>query len=162
DGLGWINWNFLFGRLSTVPERAGILGAVLGTLWLMAIVAPLTVIFGVGTALYLELYAKKTRLRSIIQTNITNLAGVPSIVYGVLGMTLFVQGLRLGNVVLAGGLTMALLILPIAIVSSQEALRAVPKHISEASYGLGATKWQTIKSVILPAALPSILTGTIL
>lgn len=162
DGAGWINMDFLTGKLSTQPERAGIMGAILGTLWLMAVVAPVTMFLGVGTAIYLELYAKKGRLQSIIQTNISNLAGVPSIVYGILGMTVFVRALNLGNVVLAGGLTMSLLILPIVIVSSQEALRAVPWHFSEASYGMGATKWQTIRSVVLPVAIPGILTGAIL
>lgn len=162
DGIGWINMDFLTGKLSTDPEKAGILGAILGTLWLMVVVAPVTMFFGVGTAIYLELYAKKGKLQSFIQTNIANLAGVPSIVYGILGMTVFVRALDMGNIVLAGGLTMSLLILPITIVASQEAIRAVPNHLGEASYGLGATKWQTIKNIILPAALPGILTGAIL
>lgn len=162
EGIGWINFDFLTGKLSTRPERAGIMGAILGTLWLMLVVAPVTMFLGVGTAIYLELYAKKGRLQAFIQTNISNLAGVPSIVYGILGMTVFVRALNLGNVVLAGGLTMSLLILPIVIVASQEALRAVPSPLSEASYGMGATKWQTIKNIILPVALPGILTGAIL
>lgn len=162
DGIGWINIDFLMGKLSTQPERAGIMGAILGTLWLMLVVTPVTMFLGVGTAVYLEMYAKKGRLQELIQTNIANLAGVPSIVYGILGLTVFVRTLKMGNVVLAGGLTMALLILPIVIVASQEALRAVPQFLSEASYGMGATKWQTIKSVILPVAIPGILTGAIL
>ncbi|WP_318616098.1 phosphate ABC transporter permease PstA [Sporosarcina sp. YIM B06819] len=162
QGIGWINMDFLTGKLSTRPERAGIMGAILGTAWLMFVVVPVTLFLGVGTALYLELYAKKGRLQGFIQTNIANLAGVPSIVYGILGLTVFVRALHFGNIVLAGGLTMALLILPIVIVASQEAIRAVPNHLSEASYGMGATKWQTIKTVILPVALPGILTGAIL
>lgn len=162
DGIGWINIDFLMGKLSTQPERAGIMGAILGTLWLMLVVTPVTMFLGVGTAIYLEMYAKKGRLQELIQTNIANLAGVPSIVYGILGLTLFVRTLKMGNIVLAGGLTMALLILPIVIVASQEALRAVPQFLSEASYGMGATKWQTIRSVILPVAIPGILTGAIL
>ncbi|MEK5036687.1 phosphate ABC transporter permease PstA [Sporosarcina sp. FSL K6-3457] len=162
QGIGWINMDFLTGKLSTQPERAGIMGAILGTAWLMFVVVPVTLFLGVGTALYLELYAKKGRLQALIQTNIANLAGVPSIVYGILGMTVFVRALHFGNIVLAGGLTMALLILPIVIVASQEAIRAVPNHLSEASYGMGATKWQTIKTTILPVALPGILTGAIL
>lgn len=162
DGLGWINWGFLTGKLSTQPERAGIMGAILGTLWLMAVVAPVTMFLGIGTAIYLELYAKKGRLLNFLQTNISNLAGVPSIVYGILGLTIFVRALDLGNVVLAGGLTMSLLILPIVIVASQEAIRSVPQQLLEASYGMGATKWQTIKNIVLPAALPGILTGAIL
>lgn len=162
DGLGWINIDFLTNRLSTRPEKAGIMGALLGTLWLMIVVAPVTMFLGIGTAIYLEEYAKKSRLHSFIQTNISNLAGVPSIVFGILGLTVFIRGMGLGNIVLAGGLTMSLLILPIVVVASQEALRAVPQYLREASYGLGATKWQTIKKVVLPAALPGILTGLIL
>lgn len=162
QGIDWINMDFLTGKLSTRPERAGIMGAILGTAWLMFVVVPVTLFLGVGTALYLELYAKKGRLQALIQTNIANLAGVPSIVYGILGMTVFVRALHFGNIVLAGGLTMALLILPIVIVASQEAIRAVPNHLSEASFGMGATKWQTIKTTILPVALPGILTGAIL
>ena len=162
QGIGWINFDFLTGKLSTQPERAGIMGAILGTFWLMLVVAPVTMFLGVGTAVYLELYAKKGRLQALIQTNISNLAGVPSIVYGILGMTVFVRVMDFGNVVIAGGLTMSLLILPIVIVASQEAIRAVPNPLSEASYGMGATKWQTIKNIILPVALPGILTGAIL
>ena len=162
QGIGWINFDFLTGKLSTQPERAGIMGAILGTFWLMLVVAPVTMFLGVGTAVYLELYAKKGRLQALIQTNISNLAGVPSIVYGILGMTVFVRAMDFGNVVIAGGLTMSLLILPIVIVASQEAIRAVPNPLSEASYGMGATKWQTIKKIILPVALPGILTGAIL
>jgi phosphate transport system permease protein len=162
QGIGWINLDFLTGRLSTQPERAGIMGAILGTFWLLMVVAPVTMFLGVGTAIYLELYAKKGRIQAFIQTNISNLAGVPSIVYGILGLTLFVRAMNFGNIVLAGGLAMSLLILPIVIVVSQEALRSVPQHLSEASYGMGATKWQTIKNVILPVALPGIMTGAIL
>ena len=162
QGIGWINLDFLTGKLSTQADRAGIMGAILGTFWLMVVVGPVTLFIGICTAIYLELYAKPGRLQSFIQTNISNLAGVPSIVYGILGMTIFVRALDFGNIVLAGGLTMSLLVLPIVIVASQEALRAVPEFLSEASYGLGATKWQTIKKTILPAALPGILTGAIL
>ncbi|MCM3715128.1 phosphate ABC transporter permease PstA [Halalkalibacter oceani] len=162
DGLSWINSGFLTGRLSTDPNKAGIMGAILGTVWLMLVVAPVTMLLGVGTAIYLEAYAKKGRLHSFLQTNISNLAGVPSIVFGILGLTVFVRLMDLGGVILAGGLTMSLLVLPIVVVASQEAIRAVPNHLSEASFGMGATKWQTIKNIILPAALPGILTGAIL
>ncbi|HLQ82896.1 MAG TPA: phosphate ABC transporter permease PstA [Pseudogracilibacillus sp.] len=162
EGIGWINFDFLTGKLSTQAEKAGILGAILGTFWLMVVVIPLTMILGIGTALFLEIYMKKGRIQSLLQTNIANLAGVPSIVYGILGMTIFVRALDFGNIVLAGGLTMSLLILPIIIVSSQEAIRSVPMHLSEASYGIGATKWQTIRHIIIPVALPGILTGAIL
>ena len=162
DGIGWLNLDFITGKLSTQPERAGIMGAILGTFWLMLVVTPVTMFLGIATAIYLELYAKKGRMQAFIQTNIANLAGVPSIVYGLLGLTVFARAMNLGSVALAGGLTMSLLILPIVIVASQEALRAVPGFLGEASYGIGATKWQTIQNVILPVALPSILTGAIL
>ncbi|AST92568.1 phosphate ABC transporter permease PstA [Sutcliffiella cohnii] len=162
QSIGWIDLSFLTNKLSTMPERAGIMGAILGTVWLMIVVAPITLFLGVGTAIYLEEYAKKSKFQSFIQTNISNLAGVPSIVFGILGLTIFVRAAGLGNIILAGGLTMALLVLPIVVVSSQEAIRAVPSFLREASYAMGATKWQTIIKVVLPAALPGILTGTIL
>lgn len=162
DSIGWIDFQFITSKLSTTAERAGIMGAIAGTLWLMVVVAPVTMFLGVGTAIYLEEYAKNGKLKSIIQTNISNLAGVPSVVFGILGLTVFVRGLGLGNIVLAGGLTMSLLVLPIVVVASQEAIRAVPQYLREASYGMGATKWQTIKNIVLPAAIPGILTGLIL
>lgn len=162
DGLGAINMQFLLGKLSTMPEKAGIMGAVLGTFWLIVVVAPVTMFFGIGTAIFIELYTKENKLQAFIKMNIANLAGVPSIVYGILGMTIFVRAMQLGNVVLAGGLTISLLILPITIVATQEAIRAVPSHLSEGAIGMGATKWQTIRTIILPAALPAILTGAIL
>lgn len=162
DGLSWINMDFLMNRLSTDPERAGIWGAITGTFWLMLVVAPVTMILGVGTAIYLEEYAGKGRISSFIKTNISNLAGVPSVVFGILGLTVFARTLDLGSVVLAGGLTMSPLVLPVVVVASQEAIRAVPQFLREASYGMGATKWQTIKNVVLPMTLPGILTGVIL
>jgi phosphate transport system permease protein len=162
QSIGWLDLDFITNKLSTAPERAGIMGAILGTLWLMLVVAPVTMFLGVGTAIYLEEYAKKGKLQSIIQTNISNLAGVPSVVFGILGLTVFVRTLDLGSVVLAGGLTMAILVLPVVVVASQESIRAVPQFLREASYGMGATKWQTIKNVVLPASIPGILTGVIL
>jgi phosphate transport system permease protein len=162
QSLGWIDLQFITGKLSTFPERAGIMGAILGTLWLMAVVAPVTMFLGVGTAIYLEEYAKKGRLQSFIQTNISNLAGVPSIVFGLLGLTIFARAADLGNIVLAGGLTMSLLVLPIVVVASQEAIRSVPGFLRDASYGMGATRWQTVRNVVLPASTPGILTGVIL
>jgi phosphate transport system permease protein len=162
QSLGWIDLGFITNKLSTDAERAGIMGALLGTLWLMVVVAPVTLLLGVGTAIYMEEYAKKGKLQSFIQTNISNLAGVPSIVFGLLGLTVFVRASDLGNIVLAGGLTMALLVLPVVVVASQEAIRAVPNFLREASYGMGATKWQTIRTVVLPASIPGILTGVIL
>jgi phosphate transport system permease protein len=160
--IGWIDFEFLTNKLSTNPDKAGILGAISGSFWLMVVVAPLTLILGVGTAIYLEEYAKKGKFTSFIQMNISNLASVPSIVFGLLGMTVFLRGMNLGNIVLTGGLTMSLLILPVVVVSSQEAIRAVPGFLREASFGMGATKWQTIRNVVLPTSLPGILTGVIL
>ncbi|MFA9555926.1 phosphate ABC transporter permease PstA [Evansella sp. AB-rgal1] len=162
DSVGWLNLDFLRNRLSTNPDRAGIVGAIVGTVWLMIIVGPVTMFLGIGTALYLEEYAKKGRIHSFIQTNITNLAGVPSIVFGLLGLTIFVRVFGLGSSIIAGGLTMSLLVLPIVVVASQEAIRSVPQFLREASFGMGATKWQTIKHVVLPTSLPGILTGVIL
>src|SRR5699024_1574310 len=162
DGIGYISWDFLTGRLSTSAERAGIMGAILGSLWLIAVVTPVMMIIGIGTAVFIELYMSAGRFRSLISLNIKNLAGVPSIVYGILGLAIFVRALHLGNVVLAGGLTIALLVLPITIVATQEALRAIPGDLSDGALGVGATKWQAIRTITLPAALPSILTGAIL
>lgn len=162
EGIHVLNVQFLTGRLSTDSEIAGIFGAILGTFWLIVVVAPITMFFGICTAIYIELYMKDGKLRSLLSMNIANLAGVPSIVYGILGLTLFVRAMALGNVVLAGGLTISLLILPITIVTTQEAIRAIPDDLTEAAYGIGATKWQAVQTVILPAALPSIATGFIL
>ncbi|PKR77251.1 phosphate ABC transporter, permease protein PstA [Halalkalibacillus sediminis] len=162
QGIGWIDMDFLTGKLSTSADRAGIMGAILGTVWLMMVVILFTLVIGIGAAIYLELYAKKGKVQELIQTNIANLAGVPSIVYGILGLTVFVRAMDFGNVVIAGGLTLSLLVLPIVIVASQEAVRAVPQELTEASYGMGATKWQTVQKIILPAAIPGILTGSIL
>jgi phosphate transport system permease protein len=162
QGAHYLNLDFLQNLPSRRPERAGIKTALIGTIWLVGVTAPLSLLLGVGTALYLEEYAKRNRFTDFIQVNISNLAGVPSIVFGLLGLTLFVRALGLGTSVLAAGLTMSLLILPVIIVASQEAIRSVPKNLREASYGMGATKWQTIVRVVLPAAIPGILTGGIL
>ncbi|MED3571623.1 phosphate ABC transporter permease PstA [Cytobacillus praedii] len=162
QGIGYLDLQFLQNLPSRKPEQAGVKTAFIGTIWLMGVVAPVTLLLGVGTAIYLEEYAKKSRFTRFIQVNISNLAGVPSIVFGLLGLTVFVRALALGTSVLAAGLTMSLLVLPIIIVASQEAIKAVPKELREASYGMGATKWQTILHVVLPAAIPGILTGGIL
>lgn len=162
QGIGYLDFQFLQNLPSRKPEQAGVKTALIGTIWLMGVVAPITFLLGVGTAIYLEEYAKKSRFTRFIQVNISNLAGVPSIVFGLLGLTVFVRALALGTSVLAAGLTMSLLVLPIIIVASQEAIKAVPKELREASYGMGATKWQTILHVVLPAAIPGILTGGIL
>jgi phosphate transport system permease protein len=162
QGSGYLSLDFLQNLPSRKPERAGIKTALIGTVWLVGVVAPVSLLIGVGTALYLEEYAKKNRFTDFIQVNISNLAGVPSIVFGLLGLTLFVRAFALGTSVLAAGLTMSLLVLPVIIVASQEAIRSVPKELREASFGMGATKWQTIVRVVLPAAIPGILTGAIL
>lgn len=162
QGAPYLTWDFFQNFASRRPEQAGIKAAVVGTLWMMSVVVPTAAILGVGTAIYLEEYAKKNALTRWIQMNISNLAGVPSVVFGLLGLTIFVRVLGFGNSVLAAGFTMALLVLPVVIVASQEAIRAVPKELKEASYGLGATKWQTIFRVVLPYSIPGIATGSIL
>ncbi|MFP7297626.1 phosphate ABC transporter permease PstA [Neobacillus niacini] len=162
QGFGYLDLQFLQSLPSRKPEQAGVYAALIGTIWLMAVVAPVALLLGVGTAIYLEEYAKANKINAFIKVNISNLAGVPSIVFGLLGLTVFVRALALGTSVLAAGLTMSLLVLPVIIVASQEAIRAVPKELREASYGMGATKWQTIVTVVLPAAIPGILTGGIL
>ncbi|MBZ5201329.1 phosphate ABC transporter permease PstA [Planomicrobium chinense] len=162
QGISHLSWDFLANFASRFPEKAGIKAALVGSLWLMAVVAPTSIILGVGSAIYLEEYAKKNRMTAFIRTNISNLAGVPSVVFGLLGLTIFVRALSLGNSVLAAGFTMSLLILPVIIVAAQESIRAIPGELRDASYGMGATKWQTIVKVILPAAIPGILTGSIL
>jgi phosphate transport system permease protein len=162
QGVGNLDWGFLNGFTSLRPEKAGIKAGLIGSLWLMVVTAPVTVILGVATAIYLEEYAKKNWLTSFIKTNLQNLAGVPSIVFGLLGLTIFVYILNTGEIILAGGLTLSLLVLPVIVVASQEAIRSVPRHLREASFGMGATKWQTIRRIVLPAAIPGILTGAIL
>ncbi len=162
QGLGYLNFDFLTNFASRIPGNAGIKAALIGSLWLMAVVAPVSIILGVSTAIYLEEYAKKNKINDFIRMNIANLAGVPSIVFGLLGLTIFVRMLDFGKSILAAGFTMSLLILPVIIVAAQEAIRAVPNEQREASYGMGATKWQTIIRVVLPAAIPGILTGSIL
>jgi len=162
QGIDYLNIDFLTNFASRFADKAGIKAALIGSLWLMAVVAPVSIILGVGTAIYLEEYAKKNKINDFIRMNISNLAGVPSIVFGLLGLTIFVRMMGLGKSILAAGFTMSLLILPVIIVAAQEAIRAVPNEQREASYGMGATKWQTILRVVLPAAIPGILTGSIL
>ncbi|KMY50803.1 phosphate ABC transporter permease PstA [Peribacillus loiseleuriae] len=162
QGIGYIDLDFFQNFASRRPENAGIKAAFIGTIWLMVVVAPVSLILGVGTAIYLEEYAKKNKFTSFIKLNISNLAGVPSIVFGLLGLTIFVRAMALERSVLAAGLTMSLLVLPVIIVASQEAIRSVPKELREASFAMGATKWQTVLKVVLPASIPGILTGGIL
>lgn len=162
DGLRWVSWDFLTRFPSRIPERAGIKSAVLGSLWMMVLTAGISFPLGVGAAIYLEEYSPRNWITRLLQTNIANLAGVPSIVYGILGLAIFVRFFGFGRSVLAGAATLALLVLPVVIIAAQEALKAVPNSLREASYGVGATKWQTIRHQVLPVALPGILTGTIL
>jgi phosphate transport system permease protein len=162
QGIGYLDWDFFQNFASRRPEEAGIKAALIGSIWLMLVVAPFALLLGLGTAIYLEEYAKKNWFTSFIKLNISNLAGVPSIIFGLLGLTIFVRALALDRSVLAAGLTMSLLVLPVIIVAAQEAIRSVPRELREASYGMGATKWQTIVRVVLPAAIPGILTGSIL
>jgi phosphate transport system permease protein len=160
---GWLDWQFLTNFDSQLdPRKAGVLAALVGSVYTIALTTLFAVPIGVGAAVYLEEYATRSRWRSLIQTNIANLAGVPSIVYGILGLGLFVRGMRMGPGILAGALTLTLVVLPIIILTAQESLRAVPNTIRQASYALGATRWQTVRHQLLPAALPGILTGVIL
>src|SRR5918996_316300 len=162
QGLGMLDWDFITSFPSRFPERAGIQAALLGSIYVVAIAGFLAFTLGVGAAIYLEEYATRSRFAAIVQTNIANLAGVPSIVYGILGLEIFVRSLGLGKSVIAGGLTLALLVLPIVIIAAEEAIRAVPPSIREGGYALGATRWQTIWHLVLPQAFPGILTGVIL
>lgn len=162
DGIGMLDWQFLTSLDSRFAERAGIMPALIGTLWLMGLVAAFTIPLGIGAAVYLQEFAPRSRLTSIIELNVANLAAVPSVVYGLLGLAVFVRGMDLGRSVLAGALTLTLLLLPIVVVAAREALRAVPDSIRQASLGVGATKLQTVRAHVLPAAIPGIMTGLIL
>lgn len=172
----WVTWDFIITPMSRTPALAGIRTALLGSIWMIFITMLIAFPIGVGAAIYLEEYARDNLVNRIIQTNINNLAGVPSIIYGMLGLAIFVRGLEYftsgqfmgeggapnGRTLISAALTMALLILPLIIINAQEAIRAVPNSLRQASYGLGATHWQTIWNHVLPIALPGILTGTIL
>jgi len=161
-GLPWLDLQFLTGVPSRRPAQAGVLPALLGSLEISVIVALLTFPAGVAAAIYFTEYARDSRLNRLLQTNISNLAGVPSIIYGILGLAVFVRLLHLGPTVLAAALTLTLLILPIVIIASIEAIRAVPTAQREGAYALGATRWQMVRRSIFPAAAPGIMTGIIL
>ena len=162
EGIQWLDLQFLSDFPSRFPAKAGIHSALIGTLWLISLTALFSVPIGIGAGLYLEEFTKKNRISQFVDLNISNLAGVPSIVYGMLGLVIFVRWFELNQSVLAGSLTMSLLILPVIIISTREALRAVPNTIRQAAFALGATRWQTIYAHVLPAAFPGILTGIIL
>src|ERR671914_396976 len=165
DGLPRLSWAFLASFPSVNPANTGIYPALLGSLWLLAITAVVSVPLGIGAAIYLEEYATDTWLTRLVEVNISNLAGVPSIIYGLLGLGIFVN--LLGSVtaretILSGALTLSLLILPVIIIATREALRTIPASVREGGYALGATKWEVIRSHLLPMALPGALTGIIL
>ena len=162
DGLPYLDWQFVTSFPSRKPEVAGIYAALFGSLYIIVLTAAVAVPIGIGAAIYLEEYARKDRFSRFIEVNVANLAGVPSIIYGLLGLDLFVRLMHLGRSLLAGALTLALLVLPIVIISAREAIRTVPSSIREAAYALGATRWQTIQHHVLPISLPGILTGVIL
>lgn len=161
-GLPWLNWGFISSYPAPDPAEAGLLAALAGTIWLMGLTAAFTVPVGLGAALYLEEYAEENLFTKFVEVNISNLAGVPSIIYGLLGLALFVSWLSMGRSLLAGALTLSLLVMPIVIMASREAIRAVPDSHRQAAYALGATQWEVVKGVVLPSAFPGILTGTIL
>lgn len=162
DGAGALSWDFLNGFPSRSASRAGIKPALVGSAWMLVLTTLFVFPLGVGAALWLEEYAPRTRLTRLIQLNIANLAGVPAVVYGILGLAVFVRTFALGRSIVAGALTLALLVLPVIVIAAQEAIRAVPNSIRLGAYALGATRWQTIWHHVLPLALPGILTGTIL
>ena len=162
DGISRLNWDFLQGLPSRRAARAGIWPALVGSLYLISLTAVLTLPLGVGAAVYLEEYGRQSRLAGILEVAIANLAGVPSVIYGLLGLELFVRLLDFGPTLIAGACTLALLVLPIVIMSSREALRTVPDSLREGALALGATRWQMVRRVVLPMSLPGILTGAIL
>lgn len=162
EGLGGLSWDFVNSFPSRKPELAGAKAAIMGTLWVMSFTALFSIPIGVGAAIYLEEIAKRSWLTRLIEMNINTLAGVPSVVYGLLGLAVFVFGARLGPSIIAAAATLTLLILPIVIVSAREGLRSVPHSIREAAMALGATRWQAVWHQVLPAAMPGILTGIIL
>ena len=162
DGAGRLSFQFLTNIASRKPEEAGVYHALMGSIWVIALTGALALPIGVAAAIFLEEYGSRSRMARFIELNISNLAAVPSIIYGLLGLGLFVRLMGMGQSVLAGAATLALLALPVVILSTREALRTVPNSIREGSYALGATKWQTIWHQVLPMALPGVLTGLIL
>ncbi|MDD3650920.1 MAG: phosphate ABC transporter permease PstA [Immundisolibacter sp.] len=162
DGAGRLNWDFFTHFPSRRAERAGILSALVGSTLVMLVTAVAAIPLGIAAGVYLEEYAKKNWLTEIIEVNVTNLAGVPSIIYGLLALSLFVYGMGFGQSILSAGLTLALLILPVIIVATREAIRAIPGAIREGAYALGATRWQTVRDHVVPYSTGGILTGVII
>lgn len=161
-GYEYFSLELLTEKASRRPEQAGLQTALLGTFWIISLTALFAIPVGIGAAVYLEEYAPSNRWTHVLQVNISNLAGVPSVVYGLLGLGIFVYFIGFGRSILSGALTMALLILPVIIIASREAIRAVPLTLRQAGYALGATPWQVARHHVLPSAMPGILTGTIL
>jgi phosphate transport system permease protein len=162
DGVSRLDWQFLTSAQSRRAADYGIFPALMGSLWLMALTAAIALPIGAGAALYLEEYGRRSKLAGIIEVAIANLAGVPSVIYGILGLGVFVRTIGLGETVISGALTLAILVLPVVIMSTREALRTIPSSLREAALGLGATRWQMVRRVVLPSAAPGILTGAIL
>lgn len=162
DGLPRVDRRLFTSFASRLPAQAGIKAALAGSLWILALTAMISFPVSVAAAIYLEEYAPRNWVTRAIQTNIANLAGIPSIVYGILGLALFVRALGLDRSVISGALTLSLLVMPVIIMAAQEAIRSVPGTLREAAYGLGATRWQVVSTQVLPMAMPGILTGTIL
>ena len=158
EGIPWLSTDLINNYPSRKPDEAGLKAALFGSIWLMGLTGLFSIPIGIGAAIYLEEYAPKNKLTSLIEINISNLAGVPSIIYGLLGLSVFVYAIALGRSVLAGSLTMSLLILPIVILASRESIRAVPGTYRDAAYALGASQWDVVRKVVLPAATPGILT----
>ncbi|MEZ4846785.1 MAG: phosphate ABC transporter permease PstA [Bdellovibrionota bacterium] len=162
DGMGFLNWSFITNFPSRIPANAGIQSALMGSIWLIVMTSIIAIPVGISASIYLEEFGRKNFLSKLIDINISNLAGVPSIVYGILGLTIFVRWFNLERSILSGALTMSLLILPSIIIVSREAIRAVPDSMRYAALALGATRWQMVKDHVLPAALPGFMTGIIL
>ncbi|MCY4381344.1 MAG: phosphate ABC transporter permease PstA [Proteobacteria bacterium] len=162
DGIPWLSWDFLTHYASRLPEKSGIKASLFGSLWVIAITITFALPVGIGAGTYLEELMPEGKLKDLISLNIQNLAGVPSIVYGILGLAIFVRTFNFGTSVLSGGLTLGLLILPIIIIVTRESLRSVPQSIRQAALAMGATEWQVVKYYVLPTSFSGILTGVIL
>jgi phosphate transport system permease protein len=161
-GARWVSWDFVTSYPSRFPDRAGIRSAVIGTAWILGTTTAVAFPVAIGTAIWIEEFAPRNRVLSIVKLNLANLAGVPSIIYGILGLAIFVRYFDLGPSILAGALTLSLMIMPMTVIAAQEAIRQVPQSIRDGSLALGATHWQTVRHHVLPAAMPGIMTGIIL
>jgi phosphate transport system permease protein len=161
---GWdrLSWDFLTSYPSRFPEKAGLRSSIIGSIWVLTTTIVISIPIAIGTAVWMEEFAPRNKALSIIKLNLANLAGVPSIIYGILGLALFVRFLDLGPSILAGALTLALMILPMTVIAAQEAIRQVPPSIRQGALALGATRWQTVRHHVLPGAMPGIITGIIL